>query len=127
MGGRGSFVNVDAGDFTFRAGGQTYVSKGMIDNVKVIEKVGSDSVGAPLLSHTANRIYATIQNGRLKYLTFYDQNHNQIKAVDLQHRHEGLKPHVHFNVQHGKFSKYRAPNGEEQAIINKIKNKMRLR
>lgn len=38
MGGRGSFVNVNSGNFAFRDNGQTYFSIGMInDNIKVLE------------------------------------------------------------------------------------------
>ena len=129
MGGRGSFVNVDANDFTFKLGGQTYVSKGMIDNVKVIEKIGGSSipVSAPFLSHSPNRIYATIKNGELKHLTFYDENHRQTKSIDFDHMHDKMQPHVHYNGQHGPNSKSDPPTISDQVIINKIKSRMRLK
>ena len=39
MGGRGSFVDVNGGNFVFRDDGQTYFSIGMInDNIKVLER-----------------------------------------------------------------------------------------
>ena len=56
MGGRGSFVNANSGNFAFREGGQTYFSIGTIDdNIKVLERPGM-SVKAPEMSHTENRI-----------------------------------------------------------------------
>jgi hypothetical protein len=94
MGGRGSFVNISSGDFNFVMGGQQYVSLGMVGDVKIIEKIGNPDqpVSAPLYSHSPNRIYATVKNGELKYLSFYDENHKQIKSIDFDHAHNGVKP-----------------------------------
>ena len=57
MGGRGSFVNVSSGDFRFVMGGQQYVSLGMVDGVKIIEKLGNPDrpLAAPYYSHTPGR------------------------------------------------------------------------
>lgn len=99
MGGRGAFVDIDKGNFTFVEGGQQYVSVGEIDGIKVLVKV-SGPVKAPEYSHTANRRYAIIQNGRLKHITTYDENHKQVSSIDLGHEHYGLQPHKHINMDH---------------------------
>ena len=100
MGGRGSFVNVNSGNFAFKEGGQTYFSVGMIgDNIKVLERPGT-SVKAPEYSHTENRIYAIMQKGELKHIAFYNEKHELVKSIDFQHYHDGMKPHVHHDVYH---------------------------
>ena len=129
MGGRGNFVDVASGDFNFVMGGQQYVSLGMVGNVKVIEKVKGNvkSVPAPVYSHSPNRIYATVKNGELKYLSFYDENHNQIKSIDFDHAHNSVKPHVHFNMNHDRNSPGIPPSASDWALINKIKKEMKLK
>lgn len=62
MGSRSSFKNVGAGDFRFVENGETYLSIGSFDNVKILIKERG-SVKAPEFSHTEERIYAIIQNG----------------------------------------------------------------
>lgn len=124
MGGRGSFVNVNSGNFAFKEGGQTYFSIGMIDDtIKVLERPGT-SVKAPEMSHTENRIYAVVQKGELKHLAFYDENHNQIKSIDFGHAHgwNNEKPHVHFNLQHIKNEPGTKPSKADLAIINKVQD-----
>lgn len=100
MGGRGSFVNVAKGDFNFIVGGQLYHSIGNIDNVKVLIRNPGLSVKAPEFSHSADRVYAIIQNGSLKHLAIYDQDHKQVICIDFQHKHKGLIPHKHLNMNH---------------------------
>jgi hypothetical protein len=101
MGSRGAFVNVSTGDFSFVEGGQRYYSVGTLStdsNIKVlIQKSGA--VKAPEYSHTADRVYAVVQNGMLKHVSFYDENHNQTKSIDLLHTHgkDRVKPHIHYN------------------------------
>ena len=119
MGSRGAFVDVNAGNFTFVDGGKNYMSIGMIDNVKVLVQT-SGAVKAPEYSHSANRIYAIIQNGQLKHIAFYDKNHNQVKSIDLMHKHNGLIPHVHYNLKHGA-NDGKPLTSEDIKLIKKIK------
>ena len=92
MSGRGSFVNVNSGNFAFRDDGQTYFSIGMIDdNIKVLERP-NNSVKAPEMSHTENRIYAVLQKGELKHIAFYDEKHQLVKSIDFLHSHDGNNP-----------------------------------
>lgn len=124
MGSRGSFKNVGAGDFTFVEGGKTYLSIGGFDNVKILIKE-SGSVKAPEFSHTAERIYAIIQNGALKHLAYYDENHNQAVSIDLLHAHHGVQPHKHLYLDHS--DRGIAISAEERALIKKIKEEFNLR
>ena len=98
MGSRGAFVNVDAGNFSFVSGGKNYNAVGALSsdsNVKILLQAAG-SVKAPEYSHTAGRVYAIVQNGRLKHLTYYDERHKQSVSIDLTIAHEGKLPHRHF-------------------------------
>ncbi len=79
----------DLGNFHFKEGGQNYHSVGEVDEIQVIIQ-DSGSVKVPEYSHTANRSYAIVQNGKLRQLTFYDETHSQVVSIDLMHQHHGL-------------------------------------
>ena len=122
MGSRGAFVNVSLRDFTFNTGvganQQTYKTVGVIDGVHVIVQDKGLSVKAPDYSHTANRTYAVIQDGKLKHLSFYDENHVLIKVIDFGHVHDNKKPHVHYNSLHA--GKSDNPTAQDWKLIKKI-------
>lgn len=125
MGSRGAFVDVNLGDFTFKEGGQWYQSIGLSGDVKVLIQT-KGSVKAPEYSHTANRIYAIVQDGTLKHLAYYDENHNQAVSIDLQHYHGLVKPHRHVYMSHKKSDPGVPPTAEEMALVNKIKREFGL-
>lgn len=120
MGGRGSFVDADAGNFSFVEKGQKYFCIGEVDNVKIIVKDPSlkESSNQPYLSHSPNAIYATVNNGVLKYLTFYGPDHKITNEIDLQHNHKGVRPHKHPKGDHSVFERL---SKQEYALIVKIK------
>lgn len=124
MGSRGAFVNVDMGDFHFNDGGQSYHSIGEVEGVKVLVR-DKGSVKAPEFSHTENRVYAIIQDGKLKHLTWYDENHIQSVSVDFQHPHRGVQPHKHFYLDHS------GPGipitKDELALANKIRRRFNVK
>lgn len=122
MGSRASFENVNIGDFRFVENGQNYNSVGEYENVKILVQ-NSGNVKAPEYSHTANRIYATIQDGQLKHLTWYGDNHEQTASVDFLHRHNGLIPHVHYKMDHTIAFK---PQDEMLKLADKIRRRYSL-
>ena len=102
MGSRGAFVSVDTGSFSFVENGQNYFSAGELStnpNVKILLQA-KGSVKAPEFSHTAGRIYAIVQDGRLKHVTYYDENHLQAVSIDLTIPHDRLLPHKHLYLDH---------------------------
>ena len=127
MGGRGAFKNIDSKDFTFVEGGQTYVKVGEVAGVEVLIRKGKLSVKAPEYSHSASKIYAVLQDGEIKHLSFYDENHKQVKLIDFMHTHgtNHVKPHVHFNMTHVKNEPGTPPSAEDYAIIEKINKWLR--
>ncbi len=126
MGGRGSFIDVKHDDFSFVESGQKYHTIGVVDKVKIIIKDPKfkESVNQPLYSHSPNAIYATVQRGRLKYITFYGRNHEIVNEIDLQHRHEGVSPHKH---PYGNHTIYEKLTKEEHELVDKIKRESGLK
>lgn len=122
MGSRGAFIDVYKGDFSFVENGQCYETIGQIEGVVVIKKTHG-SVNAPEYSHSSNRIYAIIQKGKLKHLTFYDENHKQVRSIDFGHSHgkNRVMPHVHFNMVHNNNELGIPPSKTDLKLIEKIK------
>lgn len=128
MGSRGAFVDVNRGDFTFVSGGQNYYSLGSLSsdpNVKVIIQK-SGSVKAPEFSHTPGRVYATVQDGKLKHLSYYDDEHHQHISVDLLHPHKGVMPHIHIDLNHDPKLAGTPPTQAQLDLIKKIKKEFGL-
>ena len=129
MGSRGAFVDVSSGNFSFVEGGQKYFSLGTLStnsNIKVLVQK-SGAVKAPEFSHTADRVYAVVQNGMLKHVSFYDENHNQVKSIDLLHGHgkDRVKPHIHYNLNHTDGGI--AISNSDRVLIDRIKKEFHLK
>lgn len=129
MGSRGAFVDVSSGNFSFVEGGQRYFAVGTLStdsNIKVlVQKTGA--VKAPEYSHTADRVYAVVQNGMLKHVSFYDEHHNQTKSIDLLHEHgkDRVKPHIHYNLDHSDDGI--SISDSDRALIYRIKKEFHLK
>lgn len=125
MGTRGAFVDVNMDDFTFVEGGQQYQSIGMSGEVKVLIQT-KGGVKAPEFSHTPNRVYAVVQDGKLKHIAYYDDKHKQAVSIDLLHEHKGVKPHRHEYMSHNKNDPGIPPTDAEMALIRRIKKEYGL-
>lgn len=126
MGSRGAFVDVNTGNFSFVSNGQNYFSLGSLStnhNVKVLVQA-KGSVKAPEFSHTEGRVYAIVQEGRLKHVTYYDEKHNQAVSIDLTIPHDKKLPHKHLYLDHT--TAYDI-SPDEQALINKIRKEYKLK
>lgn len=128
MGSRGAFVDVNLKDFTLNIGigknQQTYKTIGEIDGVQIIVQEKGQSVKAPDYSHTANRKYAVIQDGKLKHLSFYDENHDLVRVIDFSHMHDKNKPHVHYDREHKLPSGI--PTDNDWRLIKKISRRYNI-
>ena len=124
MGSRGSMVSVKTSNFTFREAGRIYRKVGMVGNIKVLVQT-SGSVKAPEYSHTANRIYAIVQNGEVKHLAYYDKDHHQAACIDFGHPHDGLRPHKHLYMNHKKGEGVNL-NSKDRKLIVKLKRRYKV-
>lgn len=125
MGARGAFVDVNMSDFIFVEGGQQYQTIGISGAVKVLIQT-KGSVKAPEFSHTPNRVYAIVQDGKLKHIAYYDDKHRQAVSIDLLHEHKGVKPHRHEYMNHKKNAPGIPPTPTEMALIRRIKKEYGL-
>lgn len=126
MGARGAFVDVNMEDFTFVEGRQQYQSIGMSGEIKVLIQT-KGGVKAPEFSHTPNRVYAIVQDGKLKHIAYYDDRHKQAVCIDLLHEHRGVRPHRHEYMSHNKNDPGISPTDAEKALIRRIKKEFRLK
>ncbi len=129
MGSRGAFIDVDMGNFSFKEGGQHYLSIGVLSsdsNVKVIVQ-DSPNVKAPEFSHTPGRVYAIVKDGALKHVAYYDNDHKQAVSIDLAHPHKGVQPHRHEYLKHDKNAPGVPPTAKESELIKKIKKEFHLK
>lgn len=122
MGSRGAFVNVNKGNFSFTENGKKYETIGQIGDIQILSMGSTKNVKAPEYSHSPKRIYVTMKNGIIKHISFYDENHKQIKVIDMEHEHYGIKPHVHYNLDHS--DKGISLSDEDMALIKKIKRRI---
>jgi len=122
MGSRGAFIDVNRSNFNFTENGQHYEKIGEIAGVQILNQTYG-AVKAPEYSHSSNRIYAVIQSGKLKHLTFYDENHKQVKSIDFGHPHgiNKVVPHVHYNMVHDNKELGTSPSESDWQLINKVK------
>lgn len=130
MGSRGAFLDVSSGDFTFKENGETFLPIGHLssnENVVVLVRKGKNSVKAPEYSPTPKRIYAVVQGNSLKHLVYYGKNRLQKVCVDFLHRHNGVQPHVHFNLNHDKKSPGIPPEPEQLELAQQIRKEFNLR
>ena len=51
---------------------------------------------------TKNRVYVTLDKttGDPSYISYYDKSNKKRKQIDLNHFHNGMKPHVHHGYEH---------------------------
>ena len=123
MGSRSSFVSVNTGNFTFREGRRTYRKVGMVGEIKVLIQT-SGAVKAPEYSHTPNRIYAIVQNGKVKHLAYYDKDRRQAVCIDFEHYHNGKRPHKHLYLNHTDDTP--ELNSKDWKNINKLKRRYKV-
>lgn len=124
MGGRGAFVNIDTGDFAFIDGGQIYHTVGFDDGIKyLIQEKGHTGQKVPDYSHTADRIYVLLSNGKVKSIGIYE-NHFKVKSIDLLHTHYeptlGKKLGWHYHTDLGHKSPAHELSKSDMELVYKV-------
>lgn len=89
MGGRGSF---DKATMSIPVEKRKYKTLDVVDGIKVIEDFESGNGKTPVMSNTADTVYAVWSEsaGRIKHI-FYYKNHVLYYSIDL----EGKNSHAH--------------------------------
>ncbi len=98
MGGRGS----SSGESVYgKKYGTEYTSLITYGNIKfVVPNEGNTK--SPKETMTKNRVYVTLDKttGNPSYISYYDKSNRKRKQIDLNHFHNGMKPHVHHGYEH---------------------------
>ncbi len=120
MGGRGASSGFSKNGKPYGTEYHTVFQSGNIKFVKPVE--GSST--APLETRTRGRVYVTLDYADVpKYISYYDAENKRSKTIDLDHKHNGKKPHVHHGYLHNeKDGKSGATglNEKEQKMVEKI-------
>ncbi len=89
MGGRGSF---DKATMSIPVQNRKYKTLDVVDGIKIIEDFESGNGKTPVMSNTADTVYAVWSQsaGRIKHVFFY-KNHVLYYSIDL----EGKNSHAH--------------------------------
>ena len=89
MGGRGSF---DKATMSIPVANRKYKTLDVVDGIKVIEDFESGNGKTPVMSNTADTVYAVWSEsaGRIKHIFFY-KDHVLYYSIDL----EGKNSHAH--------------------------------
>lgn len=124
MGGRGSF---DKSTMSIPVEKRKYKTLDVVDGIKIIEDFESGNGKTPVMSNTADTVYAVWSEtaGRIKHI-FYYKNHVLYYSVDL----EGKNSHAHkvyVDPKTGEIgrkthekSNYFELNTKEWGIVNKL-------
>ena len=96
MGGRGASSGVSEKENAYGTQFRTILKSG---NIKFVEPTENNE--EPLLeTMTRGRVYVLVGEKGLKNINYYGNDLKRIKRIDLDHSHQGMKPHV----QHGYYS-----------------------
>lgn len=104
--------------------GTEYKTLHQLDNIKYVTPT-SGATTAPMYTKTSDRIYATVDGeGDVKYITFYDDNLNRYKQIDVKgqpHKVDGklILPHTHYGYLHDENGTFK-PTQEEVGVIDKV-------
>lgn len=70
-------------------------------NIKFVRYNDSTAAKTPQETMTPGRVYVTVNDrDQLTAITYYDTDGKRSKTVDLNHSHEGKRPHTHHGYNH---------------------------
>lgn len=111
MGGRGASSGTSVNKNKY---GSQYHKVYESGNIKFITKESRDS--EPLMeTMTKGRVYAHVEGNDIKSIIYFDKRNKRSKQIDLDHSHNGYKPHVHRGYFHNEKDK----NNERIALTSK--------
>ena len=99
MGGRGASSGISNKGKIYGTEYKSILEKG---NIKFVIPLKEKSVKTPMETMTRGRVYVTVN---IKYnnpvsITYYDKFLKRSKQIDLNHYHNGKKPHAHIGYFH---------------------------
>ena len=121
MGGRGASSGISTKGKIYGTEYSTVLKKG---NIKFVKYNDASSAKTPMETMTRGRVYVTVNgDDELVAITYYDNKGKRKKQIDLNHKHNDLKPHSHHGYYHnerdGKKGATR-PTDKEKRMIDVV-------
>lgn len=119
MGGRGARFGISEKGNKYGSQYHTLLKSG---NIKFVEKNSRDSESL-METRTKGRVYVQVGGNDLISIKYFDKNNKRIKEINLDHSHNGIKPHTHHGYFHNENDSKRGasnPTKEEKAMIERV-------
>jgi len=119
MGGRGASSGVSDKGNSY---GSQYHSLLTVGNIKFVSKNSRQSESL-METMTKGRVYVTIGGDEIKSITYFDNDNKRVKEINLDHQHNGMKPHTHHGYFHNENDGEKGatnPTTEEQQMIDRV-------
>lgn len=96
-------------------------------NIKFVKYNGNNSTN-PRITQTKGRVYVTVSeqtpgNYSLKSIVYFDKSNRRSKQIDLDHLHDGKKPHTHHGYNHNENDNakgYANLTKREKAMVDRV-------
>ena len=96
MGGRGASSGISKYGNKYGTQYRTVLEEG---NIKFVTKVNRQSETL-METMTRGRVYVTVGGEELLKVIYFDNDNKRVKEINLDHSHEGMRPHVHHGYEH---------------------------
>lgn len=119
MGGRGASSGISKDGNKYGTQYRTVLKDG---NIKFVTKVNRQSETL-METMTKGRVYVTVGGEDLLKVIYFDNDNKRVKEINLDHSHEGMRPHVHHGYEHAEND---GPKGgsnltpEEKRMVDRV-------
>lgn len=119
MGGRGASSGISQQGNKYGTQYRTVLTEG---NIKFVTKVNRQSETL-METMTKGRVYVTVGGEDLQKIIYFDNDNKRVKEINLDHTHEGMKPHTHHGYIHAEND---GPKGaanltpEEKRMVDRV-------
>ena len=119
MGGRGASSGISKYGNAY---GSQYHALLTVGNIKFVSKNGRDSETL-METMTRGRVYAHVEGDDLKSIVYFDNENKRSKQIDVDHSHNGERPHTHHGYNHNEDDSAKGAarlTPDEQAMVDRI-------
>lgn len=120
MGGRGASSGMSDRGNKYGTQYHMVLESGNIKFVKQNDRINGESL---LETMTRGRVYVTVGGNDLLKIIYFDNENKHAKEINLDHSHNGMRPHVHHGYYH---SENDGPKGgtnltpEEKRMVDRV-------
>lgn len=104
MGGNGASSGMSKDGMKY---GTEYKAVHRTGNIKFVVQNAAGSQKTPMETMTKGRVYVLIDKNKNepKSIIYFDKSNKRNKQIDLDHVHQGMKPHAHHGYNHSEYDK----------------------